>query len=49
MAALCLIAAFLPSFLLVIGTLPFWQMLRRHAATPPRSGCALAGAAIAAA
>ncbi len=32
MAALCLIAAFLPSFLLVVGTLPFWQVLRRHAA-----------------
>lgn len=32
MAALCLIAVFLPSFLLVVGTLPFWQVLRRHAA-----------------
>ena len=31
MAALCLIAVFLPSFLLVVGTLPFWQVLRRHA------------------
>ena len=28
-AALCLIAVFLPSFLLVIGTLPFWQTIRR--------------------
>ena len=30
-AALCLVAVFLPSFLLVIGTLPFWDQLRRHA------------------
>lgn len=29
-AALCLVAIFLPSFLLVIGTLPFWQELRRR-------------------
>ena len=28
-AALCLVAVFLPSFLLVIGTLPFWDQLRR--------------------
>ncbi len=28
-AALCLVAIFLPSFLLVIGTLPFWDRLRR--------------------
>lgn len=28
-AALCLVAAFLPSFLLVIGVLPFWDQLRR--------------------
>ena len=28
-AALCLVAVFLPSFLLVIGTLPFWDELRR--------------------
>ena len=28
-AALCLVAIFLPSFLLVIGTLPFWEELRR--------------------
>ena len=27
-AAICLVAIFLPSFLLVIGVLPFWQMLR---------------------
>jgi chromate transporter len=29
-AALCLLAIFLPSFLLVIGMLPFWDTLRRH-------------------
>jgi chromate transporter len=28
-AVLCLVAVFLPSFLLVIGTLPFWDELRR--------------------
>jgi chromate transporter len=28
-AALCLVAVFLPSFLLVIGVLPFWDALRR--------------------
>ena len=28
-ALICLIAVFLPSFLLVIGTLPFWDQLRR--------------------
>jgi chromate transporter len=28
-AALCLLAIFLPSFLLVIGILPFWEKLRR--------------------
>ena len=27
-AALCLVAVFLPSFLLVIGALPFWEDLR---------------------
>jgi chromate transporter len=27
-AAICLVAIFLPSFLLVIGVLPFWQVLR---------------------
>ncbi|HSI02333.1 MAG TPA: chromate efflux transporter [Reyranella sp.] len=30
-AALCLAAVFLPSFLLVIGALPFWENLRRRA------------------
>ncbi|HWB45997.1 MAG TPA: chromate efflux transporter [Hyphomicrobiaceae bacterium] len=30
-AVLCLIAIFLPSFLLVIGALPFWDLLRRNA------------------
>jgi chromate transporter len=29
-AALCLTAVFLPSFLLVIGALPFWDDLRRR-------------------
>lgn len=29
-AALCLVAIFLPSFLLVIGVLPFWAGLRKH-------------------
>jgi chromate transporter len=29
---LCLVAIYLPSFLLLIGTLPFWGELRRHAA-----------------
>jgi chromate transporter len=28
-AALCLVAVFLPSFLLVVGALPFWEELRR--------------------
>ncbi len=28
-AVLCLVAAFLPSFLLVFGALPFWEQLRR--------------------
>lgn len=28
---LCLVAIFLPSFLLVVGALPFWDALRRHA------------------
>lgn len=31
-AILCLVAVFLPSFLLVIGALPFWQDLRRKLA-----------------
>jgi len=30
-ALLCLVAVFLPSFLLVVGALPFWEVLRRHA------------------
>jgi len=29
-AVICLVAVFLPSFLLVIGALPFWQELRRR-------------------
>ncbi|HEX7970462.1 MAG TPA: chromate transporter, partial [Stellaceae bacterium] len=29
---LCLVAIFLPSFLLIIGALPFWSELRRNAA-----------------
>jgi chromate transporter len=29
-AAICLVSVFLPSFLLVIGALPFWQALRRR-------------------
>jgi chromate transporter len=29
-ATICLIAIFLPSFLLVIGALPFWEQLRRR-------------------
>ncbi|MEH2469160.1 chromate transporter [Nitrobacteraceae bacterium AZCC 2161] len=32
-AALCLIAIFLPSFLLVVGILPFWEGLRRRTTT----------------
>jgi chromate transporter len=31
-AALCLVAIFLPSFLLVVGALPFWQILRSRPA-----------------
>ena len=31
-AILCLVAMFLPAFLLVIGPLPFWDALRRRAA-----------------
>jgi chromate transporter len=30
-AALCLVAVFLPTFLLVLGALPFWEALRRKA------------------
>jgi chromate transporter len=29
MGVLCLVAVFLPSFLLVIGALPFWESLRK--------------------
>lgn len=36
---LALIAIFLPAFLLVLGTLPFWQLLRSH----PAISAALAG------
>lgn len=32
-AAVCLIAVFVPSFLLVVGALPFWEQLRRSART----------------
>ncbi len=32
MAALCLVAVFLPSFLLVVGILPFWENVRRRPA-----------------
>jgi chromate transporter len=32
-AALCLVAIFLPSFLLVVGALPFWDKLRSSVAT----------------
>ena len=38
-AALCLLAIFLPSFLLVVGALPFWEGLRRR----PSAQAALAG------
>lgn len=30
-AVLCLVAIFLPSMLLVVGTLPFWDALRQRA------------------
>jgi chromate transporter len=29
-ALICLVGAFMPSFLIVIGVLPFWENLRRH-------------------
>jgi chromate transporter len=29
-AGICLVAIFLPSFLLIFGTLPFWEQLRQH-------------------
>jgi chromate transporter len=32
-AILCLVAIFLPSFLLVVGVLPFWDQLRRWGTT----------------
>ena len=35
----CLLAVFAPSFLLVVGALPFWERLRRHV----RTQAALAG------
>jgi len=38
-AAICLVAIFLPSFLLVIGVLPFWQVVRIR----PQAQAALAG------
>ncbi|MCQ4264218.1 chromate transporter [Stutzerimonas stutzeri] len=38
-AALCLVAVFVPSFLLVIGALPFWERLRSNR----RTQAALAG------
>jgi chromate transporter len=38
-AVICLIAIFLPSFLLVIGALPFWEQLRRR----PMAQAALRG------
>lgn len=38
-AAVCLIAIFMPSFLLVLGTMPFWEPLRRSV----RMQAALAG------
>jgi chromate transporter len=31
-AVLCLVGIFLPSFLLVVGVLPFWDVLRKKAA-----------------
>ncbi|MBV9751149.1 MAG: chromate transporter, partial [Hyphomicrobiales bacterium] len=38
-AVICLLAIFFPSFLLVIGTLPFWEELRRR----PSARAALKG------
>lgn len=29
-ACLCLVAAFLPAFLLIVGILPFWEQIRKH-------------------
>lgn len=31
-AVICLVAIFLPSFLLIVGVLPFWQHVRRYSA-----------------
>lgn len=31
-ALLCLVAIFLPAFLLIVGVLPYWEKLRRHKA-----------------
>jgi len=38
-AALCLVAVFAPSFLLVVGAVPFWEEIRRH----PRAQAVLRG------
>jgi chromate transporter len=38
-ATLALVSIFLPSFLLIIGTLPFWEAMRRR----PRARSALRG------
>lgn len=38
-AAICLVAIFVPSFLLVVGALPFWEEIRRQ----PRAQSALRG------
>lgn len=38
-AAICLVAIFVPSFLLIFGALPFWEQLRRS----PRTQAALVG------
>jgi chromate transporter len=37
----CLLAIFAPSFLLVVGALPFWERLRRSMRTQAarRAGC----------
>jgi chromate transporter len=43
-AALCLVAIFLPSFLLVVGVLPWWDLLRRQAVV--RAGLAGVNAAV---
>ena len=43
-AVLCTVAIFLPGFLLMVGVLPFWDRLRRHA--PVRSALAGVNAAV---